>query len=262
MLSEFDAACASKVPPQGPWARMLERTNRRACVLHRYEAAIGVVDFADAIELELSAQQPTSACDRGRAHLRAPSARTWGPDSFSSTCPLARGASAPRPASLGLARSLVLHSASAPATAPAAPRARREGTVCLPCACSSPKAEPRPRHRRGAPGPQKRVRSHIECGAGDVVAWCAGHILQMAPPEAYGDAYKTWRLESLPITPSDWKLEVSSPELVASIRRLLRDAKRVSSTRATPIARVSCSSTRCSTFSATPAPSIAFLFAT
>jgi DNA topoisomerase-3 len=77
------------------------------------------------------------------------------------------------------------------------------------------------------PGPQKRVRSHIECGAGDVVAWCAGHILQMAPPESYSDAYRTWRLESLPITPRDWKLEVSSPELVASIRRLLRDAKRV-----------------------------------
>jgi DNA topoisomerase-3 len=77
------------------------------------------------------------------------------------------------------------------------------------------------------PGPQKRVRLHIECGAGDVVAWCRGHILQMAPPEAYGDAYKTWRLESLPITPRDWKLEVSSPELLASIRRLLRDAKRV-----------------------------------
>jgi DNA topoisomerase-3 len=77
------------------------------------------------------------------------------------------------------------------------------------------------------PGPQKCVRSHIECGGGDVVAWCAGHILQMAPPESYGEAYKTWRLESLPITPSDWKLEVSSPELVASIRRLLRDAKRV-----------------------------------
>jgi DNA topoisomerase-3 len=68
---------------------------------------------------------------------------------------------------------------------------------------------------------------HIECGAGDVVAWCAGHILQMAPPEAYGDAYRAWRLESLPITPRDWKLEVSSPELLASIRRLLRDAKRV-----------------------------------
>jgi len=77
------------------------------------------------------------------------------------------------------------------------------------------------------PGPQKRVRSHIECGAGDVVAWCAGHILQMAPPESYGDAYKTWRLESLPITPRDWKLEVSSHDLVASIRRLLRHATRV-----------------------------------
>jgi len=77
------------------------------------------------------------------------------------------------------------------------------------------------------PGPRKRARLHIECGADDVVAWCAGHILEMAPPEAYGDGYRTWRLESLPIAPKDWKLEVSSPELLASIRRLLRSAKRV-----------------------------------
>jgi DNA topoisomerase-3 len=77
------------------------------------------------------------------------------------------------------------------------------------------------------PGPQKRARLHIECAAGDVVAWCAGHILEMAPPDAYGNAYKSWRLESLPITPTDWKLEVSSPELLASIRRLLRSATRV-----------------------------------
>jgi DNA topoisomerase-3 len=77
------------------------------------------------------------------------------------------------------------------------------------------------------PGPQRRTRFHIECGAEDVIAWCAGHILQMAPPEAYGDGYKIWRLETLPITPTDWKLEVSCPELFASIRRLLRDADRV-----------------------------------
>jgi len=29
------------------------------------------------------------------------------------------------------------------------------------------------------------------------IAWCAGHILQPAPPEAYGDRYKTWRLDTL-----------------------------------------------------------------
>jgi DNA topoisomerase-3 len=49
----------------------------------------------------------------------------------------------------------------------------------------------------------------------------------MAPPEAYGDAYKTWRLEHLPIAPREWKLEVSAPELLRSIARLLKSAERV-----------------------------------
>jgi DNA topoisomerase-3 len=77
------------------------------------------------------------------------------------------------------------------------------------------------------PAPQRRARTHIECGAEDVVAWCAGHILQTAPPEAYGAEYKTWRLEQLPIAPKEWKLEVSSPELWAPIQRLLKRATRV-----------------------------------
>jgi DNA topoisomerase-3 len=77
------------------------------------------------------------------------------------------------------------------------------------------------------PAPQKRQRLHIECGARDVVTWCAGHILQTAPPEAYGDEYKTWRLEHLPIAPRTWKLEASSPELLKSIARSLKSADRV-----------------------------------
>ena len=77
------------------------------------------------------------------------------------------------------------------------------------------------------PAPQKRERLHIECGDRDVVAWCAGHILQTAPPEAYAGEYKTWRLEHLPIAPRDWKLEVSSPDLLQSIARLLKRAERV-----------------------------------
>jgi DNA topoisomerase-3 len=77
------------------------------------------------------------------------------------------------------------------------------------------------------PTPQYRSRTHIECGVNDVVAWCAGHILQTAPPESYGAQYKTWRLEELPIAPRDWKLEVSSPELLAGIQRLLKIATRV-----------------------------------
>ena len=77
------------------------------------------------------------------------------------------------------------------------------------------------------PGPQRRAPRHIECARSDVVAWCAGHILQMAPPEAYGAEYKTWRLEHLPIAPRTWKLEVSSPDLLRSIARLLKSAERV-----------------------------------
>jgi DNA topoisomerase III len=77
------------------------------------------------------------------------------------------------------------------------------------------------------PAPQRRTRTHIECGAHDVVAWCAGHILQPAPPEAYGDRYKTWRLDALPIAPTDWKLQVSTPELYRTIERLLQSAARV-----------------------------------
>jgi DNA topoisomerase-3 len=77
------------------------------------------------------------------------------------------------------------------------------------------------------PRPQKPARLHIECGGGDVVAWCVGHILQTAPPKAYGDRYKSWRLEHLPIAPTDWRLEISAPELLASIARLLKRAERV-----------------------------------
>ena len=77
------------------------------------------------------------------------------------------------------------------------------------------------------PAPRKREGLHIECGGRDVVAWCAGHILQTAPPEAYGAEYKTWRLEHLPIAPRTWKLEASSPDLLRSIARLLKSAERV-----------------------------------
>src|SRR5579884_2327765 len=77
------------------------------------------------------------------------------------------------------------------------------------------------------PGPQVATKTHIRCGSRDVVAWCAGHILELAPPDAYGDAYRAWRLEHLPIVPRDWKLLPSAPELLAAIRGLLAQAERV-----------------------------------
>jgi hypothetical protein len=80
MLSEFDYECAAKAAPRDERARLLERTNRRVCVLRKYEAAIGVADFADAVLLELSAQRPLSAAV-AEAPIFAPAASShWGPD--------------------------------------------------------------------------------------------------------------------------------------------------------------------------------------
>ena len=56
---------------------------------------------------------------------------------------------------------------------------------------------------------------------GDVVAWCAGHILELAPPDAYDPDFKQWRIEHLPITPRDWKLTVTAPDLLKTIKMLL-----------------------------------------
>jgi DNA topoisomerase-3 len=77
------------------------------------------------------------------------------------------------------------------------------------------------------PGPQQRRAGYIECGRGDVVTWCAGHILELAEPEAYRPEYKTWAIEHLPIAPDKWKLSVSAPDLFKTIKGLLPKAQEV-----------------------------------
>jgi DNA topoisomerase-3 len=49
---------------------------------------------------------------------------------------------------------------------------------------------------------------HYLSGAGVTVTWCFGHLLEMAAPDGYGAEYKRWSLESLPIIPDQWKLDV------------------------------------------------------
>jgi len=77
------------------------------------------------------------------------------------------------------------------------------------------------------PGPHRRSQHHIECATGDIVAWCAGHVLEMAPPEDYSAALATWALDTLPVIPRQWRHRIAAPELVASLRRLLARAERV-----------------------------------
>ncbi len=61
------------------------------------------------------------------------------------------------------------------------------------------------------------------------VTWCIGHLLEAAPPEAYGEQYKSWSLDQLPIIPRQWKVEVK-PKTAAQfkvIKRLLSKAASV-----------------------------------
>lgn len=66
-------------------------------------------------------------------------------------------------------------------------------------------------------------------GPETTVTWCIGHLLETAPPEAYGDQYKTWSLDHLPIIPAQWRVEVK-PKTVAQfkiIKHLLSEATTV-----------------------------------
>lgn len=61
------------------------------------------------------------------------------------------------------------------------------------------------------------------------VTWCIGHLLETAPPEAYGDQYKIWSLDYLPIIPAQWRVEVK-PKTAAQfevIKQLLSEASTV-----------------------------------
>lgn len=45
-------------------------------------------------------------------------------------------------------------------------------------------------------------------GNGITVTWCIGHLVEAAEPEAYGEQYKQWAIDRLPIVPSPWRLEI------------------------------------------------------
>ena len=96
MLSTFDYECAvsARSRRQPP---LLERVNRRACVLRRYESAIGVDDFEEVIQLELSVQRPRAPSIEDAPIFAPPSARAWGPDQLLVPVPIAPLAAAAAP---------------------------------------------------------------------------------------------------------------------------------------------------------------------
>lgn len=71
----------------------------------------------------------------------------------------------------------------------------------------------------------------LGCMSGDGVAvtWAIGHLLEMAEPDAYGEQYRHWSIEHLPIVPQEWRyrLKPKVHEQHDAVMRLLRQASEV-----------------------------------
>ena len=58
-------------------------------------------------------------------------------------------------------------------------------------------------------GATQRKDGYLE-GNEYLVSWCVGHLVELAQPESYEEAWKKWSYESLPIIPQEWQHEVKS----------------------------------------------------
>lgn len=75
----------------------------------------------------------------------------------------------------------------------------------------------------------KCSRKSDGCLIGDkyIVTWALGHLVTLADPEAYGEEYKTWSLETLPMLPGKMKLEVikQTSKQYSIVKRQLRSSE-------------------------------------
>jgi DNA topoisomerase-3 len=74
-------------------------------------------------------------------------------------------------------------------------------------------------------GRHRRERGAL-IGDGWTVTWAIGHLAELAPPDAYGEEYKRWRLETLPIVPEKFKVKVNAKtrEQFGVVKSLMRSA--------------------------------------
>ena len=56
----------------------------------------------------------------------------------------------------------------------------------------------------------KEKKDGYIAGNGCLVSWCVGHLVQLAEAAAYGEQYKKWSYDSLPILPQEWQYVVAS----------------------------------------------------
>ena len=56
-------------------------------------------------------------------------------------------------------------------------------------------------------GVKGKQDGYIE-GGDYLISWCVGHLVQLAEAAAYGEQYKKWSFDSLPILPEEWQYAV------------------------------------------------------
>lgn len=74
-------------------------------------------------------------------------------------------------------------------------------------------------------GVQGRQDGYLE-GNGYLVSWCVGHLVELAPPSAYGEQYVKWNIDDLPILPQKWQylVSASTKKQFAVLKKLMHRA--------------------------------------
>ena len=64
-------------------------------------------------------------------------------------------------------------------------------------------------------------------GSGYLVSWCIGHLIELAQPESYGEQWKKWTYDSLPVKPEQWQFEIKkdTKEQYDVLYELLHDSR-------------------------------------
>ena len=57
-----------------------------------------------------------------------------------------------------------------------------------------------------------------------IISWCVGHLVELAPPESYGEEYKNW--DNLPIMPDDYNyiIKPASKKQFETLKKLMSDS--------------------------------------
>ena len=58
-------------------------------------------------------------------------------------------------------------------------------------------------------GVKEKKDGYIE-GGSYLISWCVGHLVELAEAAAYGEQFKKWSYETLPILPEEWQYNVAA----------------------------------------------------